>query len=145
MNSQRPLIAAVAFVCSASSGIAHADAVSDLQKQMEVLQQQREVSAAMAEERQQVALGKSGCHVQRPERAELARHIRVFTQDPLEPGVHLRIGTALLQNPTRMAHIPVVPVKLSATSCSRGQLATLTRLGQRSVCVADLENAPSVF
>ena len=40
MNSQRALIAAVAFACGASSGIARADAVSDLQKQMEVLQQQ---------------------------------------------------------------------------------------------------------
>jgi len=40
MNSQRALIAAVAFACGASSGIARADAVSDLQKQMEALQQQ---------------------------------------------------------------------------------------------------------
>jgi predicted porin len=39
MSNHRPLIAAVAFACGAS-GLAHADAVSDLQKQMEALQQQ---------------------------------------------------------------------------------------------------------
>ena len=63
-------------------------------------------------------------------------------QDPLEAGVHLRIGTSLLQNPPRMAHIPVVPVKLHRDELLRGQLAEVHAGPPAVVLVADLENAP---
>ena len=56
--------------------------------------------------------------------------------------MHLRIGTPLLQNPPRMAHVPVVPVKLQRDELLRGQLAEVHPGPPAVLLVADLENAP---
>ena len=57
MFTRRPLIVALAFACGASSSAARADAVGDLQKQMEALQQQLDAVKAqlstMQHEREQ--------------------------------------------------------------------------------------------
>ncbi len=50
--------------------------------------------------------------VQRPERPQLARHVRVLAQHALEGRMHRRIRSALLQNSPRVTHVPIVAVEL---------------------------------